>query len=94
MKIVFKIYINISIYISLFTGQFNLEVPLLENYIGQLRGARGNSWEWQQKGAVLETKFYPVFFIYKKSWIAYPLFPPVCKMHIYIICIHYWYLKD
>lgn len=71
MKIVFKVYINISmpfimekkpppfsffffffftlkgkwkIFLSLYR-QFNLEVPLLENYIGQLRGARGNSWE-------------------------------------------------
>jgi len=60
MKIVFKVYINFPIpfirknffclfcyirsgkFVSLYN--FNLEVPLLEGYIGQLGGARGNSW--------------------------------------------------
>lgn len=60
---------------------FNLEVPLLEDYRGQLRGARGNSWGCQQRRAILETKFLSFLFT-KVSRIAYPLFPSVCQMHM------------
>lgn len=75
-----------------FQYAFNLEVPLLEDYRGQLRGARGNSWGCQQRRAILETKFLS-FFIYKSISNCISSFS-FCVPNAYVIFIHYCYLKD